>query len=131
MSIRTGFAAFLLAFACGGPWHTISFHDEGDLCFEQQGAAVAVVVSARECLSASCSRDVGGECSASLDGTTITITSEIFWEQNESPVASCTEDCGDASVTCSIADLPAGTYTVVHGEDEQPLVVPTDGSCPI
>jgi hypothetical protein len=128
---RRSIAVFALAFACGGPWHTISFHDDGDLCFEQQGPTVLVAVTARECLSSSCSRAVGGECSATIDGTTITISSDISWEQKDGPLAACTEDCGDATVDCVVGDLADGTYDVVHGDDETTLVVPVEGVCPL
>ena len=40
-----------LALGCGGNWDTVSYTDEGDLCFEQKGGNVTVVVAAPDCLS--------------------------------------------------------------------------------
>jgi hypothetical protein len=118
-----------LTFACGR-WETITFVDEGELCFEQRGSEVIVQVTAPDCLASGCSRDVEGSCSAALEGTTIQLTSEIVWEEDESKFAQCKSDCRHAVVECSAGVLAPGSYTVVHGEDEVPLVVPADGTCP-
>ena len=119
------------ALGCSGRWETTTFTDEGDLCFEQRGASVAVTVTAPDCLSSSCSRNVEGSCSATVDGTTIQLTSEIRWEDDEGKFAQCTDDCGSASAECDLGELPDGIYTVVHGEDEVQLVVPAEDACVI
>jgi len=120
-----------LLLGCRGKWETITYEDEGTLCFQQLDAEIVVTVTAPECLSSSCSRDLDGACTATVDGATIEVTSEITWEQNEGPFANCTDDCGSPSIQCSLGELSAGSYTVVHGEDEVALVVPVEGGgCP-
>lgn len=109
-------------------WEPVVFVDEGDVCMAQQGSDVAVTVSVQECLSSSCDRDLGGECAATVDGDTITLTSEIRWETDTDPEA-CTDDCGLPSVDCTIPGLPDGTYTVIHGTETTTLTVPITGEC--
>jgi hypothetical protein len=119
-----------MTFACGR-WETVTFVDEGDLCFEQRGPSVAVSVTAPDCLSSSCSRDLDGSCTSQLDGTTIVLTSEISWEDDEAKFAQCTSDCGAPTIECDLGELPDGTYTVVHGEEQVSLVVPVTEACAI
>ena len=109
-------------------WEPVSFVDEGDACLAQQGTDVVVTVSVQECLSSSCDRDLGGECAATVEGNTITLTSEIRWETAVTPEM-CTDDCGLPSVTCTIPALADGTYTVVHGAQETTVVVPIADAC--
>ncbi len=119
-----------LAAACGR-WGEVSFTDEGELCFTQQLAAVSVQVSAPDCLSSSCTRNVESSCSATVEGTRIEITSEFSWDEKGGR-APCTADCGIATAECSLGPLADGTYTVVHGEEELQLVVPLEEpGCPI
>jgi hypothetical protein len=115
-----------VAGACGGLWHEVSFEDEGDACFEMAGENVIITVTAPGCLSGGCHRGVGGSCEAVVEGSTITLTSEIHWEERD---GRCDADCGSASVTCVIPSLPAGTYTFVHGEGFATIMTPIDGVC--
>lgn len=121
--------ALLLMPSCVGPWDTVAFEDEGELCFAERGGGVSIEVTAPGCLSSSCSRDVAAECSATLEGTRIEVTSSISWEEKQR--GTCTLDCGIAMASCGLDALPAGTYTVVHGEDEVELTVPVVASCPL
>jgi len=116
-----------LASACS-PWETVTFVDEGTVCFGVEPSRLTV--RAPDCLSSSCSRNVRGECTARLDGTALTVTSEISWEDNRGPLASCTEDCGSAEVQCDYPTLADGTYTVHFGGEQLPLEMPEDaGAC--
>jgi len=119
----------LLVAACGGPWGDKTFVDEGDLCFSEEADGVHVVVTAPDCLSSSCSRNVHGSCDAMLDGDRIEITSAIHWEEKHGPLARCTLDCGAATAECGIGELAPGTYTVVFGDDQEQLTVPITESC--
>lgn len=124
-----GIGIVSVALACGGNWDTVSYTDEGDLCFEQKGGSVTVVVAAPDCLSSSCSRDLDGSCTVSVEGKTILLTAEISWENKHGPLARCTEDCGTPSIDCDLGALAGGDYTVEYGEDEVPLAVPVDSLC--
>ncbi|MBC8067700.1 MAG: hypothetical protein IAG13_05145 [Deltaproteobacteria bacterium] len=126
---RTG--VLVLSLGCGGAWNTISFEDEGELCFAEQADEITVEVTAPDCLSSSCTRDVEASCTAAVEGQRIVLTSEIQWEENNGRIDGCTLDCGSASATCSLGRLADGAYTVVHGEEELALTVPVDGSCPL
>ena len=110
-------------------WQPVSYIDEGQVCFADQDMEVVVSVTAPDCLSSSCSRDLAGECTAVVDGTTITLTSDIHWEQNIGEKVACTEDCGAPTVECTISDLPDGTYTVTLGGVESTLIVPITEPC--
>lgn len=131
---RTHVAVLALACsaACGGPWDPVSFVDDGELCFESQSDQVALVVTADSCLSSTCTRDLEGHCSATIQGKRIEVSSEIHWEEHPGNIVhACSEDCLEATATCTIGTLEPGRYTVFLGEDEQPdeLVVPVEGSC--
>ncbi|MBX2802079.1 MAG: hypothetical protein KTR31_30640 [Myxococcales bacterium] len=107
-------------------WQPVSYVDEGEVCFSADGTDVTVDVVAPDCLSSSCSRDLGGSCEAVVDGTDITLTSEVTWEQDAGTGIACTDDCGIPMVTCTIADLADGTYTVTHGTETLTLTVPVE-----
>jgi hypothetical protein len=115
---------------CGGGWEIVTRVDEGILCVGQTEQSLTITVIEPDCLSSSCSRDRGGDCSATVDGSTIRVTSEIHWEENEGPLRKCTKDCLSVEVTCQIPAPPEGTYTLVHGEEETSLDVPVEDVCP-
>jgi hypothetical protein len=124
----------LLAFGgCGLPgieeWQLVTYIDDGELCFQNEGTNLIIAVTAPDCLSSSCSQDLGGTCVPTVDNLTITLTSEVFWQQYVGAL-DCTADCGAPTVTCAIAGLPNGTYTVIHGDDQVQLVVPVAATCP-
>mgnify|MGYP007011838055 FL=1 len=114
---------------CGGGWEHVTRVDEGILCVEQTDQNLTITVIARDCLSSSCSRDRGGECSATVDGSTIRVTSEIEWEEHDGRLRVCTADCRSVSVTCEIPAPPEGTDTLVHGEEQMALDVPLEDVC--
>jgi hypothetical protein len=105
-------------------WQLQSYVDAGTVCFEDRGADVAVWVDPGECLSSSCSRAFQGSCTATVTDTTITLTSDISWEQNVAPGATCTDDCGSTAAQCTLPALADGTYTVTFGAEQLELVVP-------
>jgi hypothetical protein len=124
----------IFAIACvgtvpGDDWQPVSYVDEGELCFQQDDTEVVVEVDPGECLSSSCSRSYEGSCTATVQDDTITVTSDISWEQNEGESVPCTDDCGFTAVTCTLPALADGTYTVVFGDEQSQLVVPIEGSC--
>jgi hypothetical protein len=122
----------LSLFACDvvEGWKPVSMVDEGASCLEAATAdgTGTITVDAEVCLSSSCDREATGSCTATLDGTTITVTSEFAWEEATGPVA-CTDDCGMLATTCDVGPLPAGTYTIVHGAESVTVEVPTTEAC--
>ncbi len=113
-------------------WEPVSYIDEGTVCLEDDGSDVRVTVTAPDCLSSSCSRNLGGSCEATVEGSTITVTSEIVWENAVSgPNLSCTDDCGLPRVACTIpGGLPEGEYEVVIGDDVQAIDFPMSSCDP-
>lgn len=109
-------------------WEEVVYTDEGAVCLEADGSDVVVTVTAPDCLSSSCSRNLGGSCEATVDGSTITVTSEITWEEAVAgPNLACTDDCGAPQVTCTIpGGLAAGPYTIEIGEDRVMVDFPED-----
>lgn len=110
-------------------WEAVSIPDEGNVCLEPQESDVRVTVTADGCLSSSCSRNLGGSCEALVDGTTITVTSEITFERAVAGARLfCTDDCGVAQVTCTIpGGLADGMYDIVIGDETSTVDFPTDG----
>lgn len=116
----------------GDGWVPLSATDEGTVCIEAPGNAMAnVVVDAEVCLSSSCSRVVDSACVAQLDGSTITVTSSFSWEEQTNEDLPCTDDCGLLAASCGVGPLPDGIYTIVHGSDSFDIVVPTVDACPV
>lgn len=110
-------------------WVEETQSNEGTACLtgEADGAGT-ITVNADVCLSSSCSRAAEGSCTATVDGTTITVTSEFSWEEATGDVA-CTDDCGSLSTTCTTDALPAGDYTVVHGSSSETISIPNSDPC--
>lgn len=109
-------------------WQPVVYVDEGAVCFEPSGTDVTVHVTVQDCMSSSCSRNFDAECSAVVEGTEITLQSDIRWEDDQGNV-SCTDDCGIPAVSCTIANLAEGTYTVTFGTETFSLTVPVEGDC--
>jgi len=128
---------FTLCIGCGEPgpnddWQPVSLTDSGSTCLQAESADNngSVSVNGDLCLSSSCSRNAVGSCEATLDGNTITVTSQFDWEENVGENVACTDDCGTLVVECGeIGPLPEGTYTLVHGEQSKEVVVPTQDDC--
>jgi hypothetical protein len=125
------FAGLLVALVvgCGGPWDTVAYEDEGDLCLEQSGEFVTVTVRAPDCLSSTCTRDVDGSCDVTIGDTAIVLRSDIFWEQKDGPGASCSDDCLRATAICPLGRLDPGTYRIVHGAATLIVEVPVVEGC--
>ena len=113
-------------------WQAMAQTDEGSvsLCANTADANGTVRVSADVCLSSSCSRNAVGTCDVTLDGTTITVTSQFDWEENMGKMVACTDDCRNIEADCGeIGPLAAGTYTIVHGASSQEVEVPSNDGC--
>ena len=135
-------ASFFFA-GCGAPdrddysrpivndWRGYTVTDRGDvtLCANTADANGTVHVSYQYlCLSSSCSRNRVGSCEASLDGVTISVTSQFSYEENVGENVPCTEDCANIQVDCGeVGPLPAGAYIVVHGGSSREVQLPNDG----
>ena len=123
----------------GGTDH--SFKDQGRICLFPEGAqpgqvflpptmsasygadrGLVIMVQAPECLSGSCDKDRRAECSASVMGQVIVVTSTASFRTEGK---TCTLDCGSLTATCTTPPLPAGTYLIQHGGKTLPLTVPS------
>lgn len=109
-------------------WQLQTFADEGDVCFVQGDGGVDVTIVLNDCMSSSCSRDFAGSCEAVVEGSTITLTSDMSWEQNVAVGAMCTDDCGIPQADCTISGLADGTYEVTFGDQTVTLTVPVDNA---
>lgn len=133
------FVPFTLSLGCDGRgvrpndnWQAASQTDEGTTCVKAGSTdkKASIHVNGELCLSSSCSRNIKGSCDATLDGSTITVTSQFDWEENVGVNVPCTYDCISRIVECgTVGPLPAGTYTLVHGTASEEVVVPNDGDC--
>jgi hypothetical protein len=126
----------LLLAACTGTatgnddWQPVSYVDEGEVCFESSGVDLVAYVTAPDCLSSSCSRAFEGSCTLTMDDpSTLTLTSDIRWEQNVGERVACTDDCGIPRVSCTLPSLPDGTYTVAFGSQTLDLTFPATEPC--
>jgi len=105
-------------------WVEVSYVDEGQVCHDAVDGVLTLTVAVQECLSSSCSRDLVTSCEATLDGTTLTLTSDIHWEDNMADGATCTDDCGLPAATCELENVPDGTYTLDFDGQSYTIEVP-------
>jgi len=111
-------------------WQPVSYVDEGTVCFESSGVDLVVNVTAQDCMSSSCSRAFEASCTVTRDdATTLTLTSDIHWEQNVGVGVPCTDDCGIPRTSCTLPSLADGTYVVKFGTEELELVFPATEPC--
>jgi hypothetical protein len=118
-----------------------TFKDQGKVCLFPEGTeaqnpflrpsasatypadrALVVSVMAPTCLSSSCSKDPRAQCTATLKGNVIEVTSTASVREEG---RTCTADCGALEARCSTPPLPAGTYQVSHGAERLTLMVPS------
>jgi hypothetical protein len=95
--------------ACSDPYTTKTLTDEGSVCVD--GTDVTVDFGA--CLSSSCDTLVSSSCTASLEGSVVTVHAEAVIESHGTE---CTADCGFVITHCDLPDLtgvtdPTITYT--------------------
>lgn len=96
--------------------------DEGAACVAGEvGQPHDVSVDFGLCTSSSCDEVLHASCTATLEGTTITVEATATIR---SKGGACTEDCGSVTTGCRTPPLPAGTYALVYGEDSVELTVP-------
>ncbi|RVU46902.1 hypothetical protein EA187_07140 [Lujinxingia sediminis] len=109
----------------------ITFENEGTVCLhladdpqdysERQIPSLSVTLPV--CLSSSCSKAPQASCQASVEGTTITLTSSASYLDTSTAGGACTDDCGQLQATCAIPALEPGEYTINHGDESFTLQV--------
>ena len=120
------FAVALGVVGCGGD--VTSYRNEGLVCLESRSDGVLdVSVIFPTCLSSTCDTVLQSSCSIDVEGFTITV--ESFGSFETPRRGSCSADCQQLSAGCASEEpIPPGDYTVIHGEDEAMLEVPTEGA---
>ncbi|RAL23962.1 hypothetical protein DL240_07380 [Lujinxingia litoralis] len=124
----------LMAAACGNDDASpedVRYENQGQVCLHlaedaQNTSAIeipSISVTIPICLSSSCSLNPEASCTASVEGTTITLSSEASFLDYSVTDRACTEDCGQLQARCAIPALEAGEYTVIHGEETFTLEV--------
>lgn len=99
--------------------------DTGRACvLGDPGQVHEVTVDFDLCLSSSCEEIVESSCTATLDGSTVTIEASATTRSNNR--RQCTLDCVSPLATCQTPPLAEGMYTLVYGEDQVPLTVTAD-----
>ena len=63
-------------------------------------------------------------CSLELDGDTLRLTSTFSYDDADEDEV-CIALCNAQQATCSVDALPAGEYTLTHGDESFPVSVPT------
>ena len=122
---------------------TTEFRDDGEACVlpadGADGADFPIAIGPEDdlvvevffptgCLSSSCDEVLEASCEATVDGQRIVVTSSGTLERDVGASA-CTKDCGIMSARCELPDLDAGTYTIVHGDDEETFELPGTPDC--
>lgn len=124
----------------------VEYVDQGRLCvyasppatpFDQNtqefvaDAPIHIMVTHHGCLSSSCTEDRESSCTVDIQGQAITVSSQGgYTDTSGAPFGGCTDDCAVVAGTCSTAALPAGTYTLQHGDDSLTLTIPATAETP-
>jgi hypothetical protein len=134
----------LLLAACGSPFgEAHRFKDEGTVCVSPTGQPaepfasqlpaapvtfegdrpVEILVQMPTCLSSSCSKELRASCEVKLagPGELVVTSSGSYVEEG----TTCTADCRALFARCTSPTLPAGTYSVRHGDDRLTVTVPS------
>lgn len=103
--------------ACADPITTQTLTDEGTACVDGD----TITVTFPGCLSSSCDTLTSATCTATLEGTTLTVHAEATIE---SQGKECTADCGFITASC---DAPAteGEVTLSYAGEDTPLAEAT------
>ena len=122
----------------GGGDELVEFENTGRVCLlaDPQSFAdspqdfvanqpLTVQVTFDSCLSSSCTRDETAVCEAIADGATVAVTSSASYLDTTNSAQGCTDDCQTLSVTCEVAGLPDGDYSVSHGGNTLSFTIPS------
>lgn len=126
-------ALWLGLVGCGERWI-----DEGAACvpeavpfFADTGATTSIVAGEPSTVTVVFSACSSGSvdwrrpsCEATVDGTTLTVTSRVI---HEAPLFGMTMDCQFVTTTCPTPVLDAGEWTLVYGDEAADFTVPWDG----
>lgn len=105
----------LLTLLACDPVITQTLDDVGTVCVD--GAEVSVDFGT--CLSSSCDTLVSAGCTATLEGTVVTVHAQAVID---SQGKTCTADCGLVSTTCALPDLTGLTgVTLTYGASNVPI----------
>jgi len=89
---------------------------------------VNAVVQFPTCLT-SCDSAREPWCKVSVDGSTLVVNSHAVSERTVER-ASCSVNCAPFFAHCASADvLPPGSYTVVHGAKNAPILLGSQQTC--
>ena len=113
--------------ACADETERTEYQDQGAACLTADtNGTLQVTVQIASCLSSSCSTVSDNTCTLQRADNQIILTSHAIIETNQD--GPCTDDCRTATAQCTLEGVPAGTYTIVHGDDTETLELPTPGA---
>lgn len=84
---------------------------------------LTIHVKSDECMSA-CDRHSKQNCALHREADQLILTSKFSWEEPDD--GSCTLQCIVNVATCKSEPLPAGHYTIVHGDQRMELTIPSE-----
>jgi hypothetical protein len=127
-------AAALLATGCADE---VVLEDSGLACLTstagwseayqtfQADAPAYVTVRLDSCLSSTCTSDYQASCEAVVTGDSIVISAHGSYADESGAGSSCSQVCLTLDAACETPPLAEGSYTVVYGEEEISLDVPS------
>ena len=119
----------LLAVLLTGCWKPRRAEDPGTITCVDFDDEVTITVVPEVCISSSCSRNYVATCTAVAEDGVIEVRTQVRWGDRVGPMG-CTDDCGPgfSNVVCSTTAEP-GTWTVVYGDSEVEVELPSEVSC--
>jgi hypothetical protein len=88
-------------------------------------APAYVTVRLDTCLSSTCTYNYAASCEVEVTGDRIVISAHGTYTDESGAGRSCSEVCLTLDAACETPPLAEGSYTVVYGDEEIPLSIPS------
>ncbi len=141
MMTMTTLGAAALALLCAGcdeEFSTSALTNEGTACLVAPAAdpppgevaadEMAHVHVVMDGCASGCTVVDEASCTATLDGSVLRVESQARLRIRQGD--QCSFECVAVEATCPTPPLPAGTYTVQHGDATRAVTVPGTDACP-
>lgn len=117
-----------LTWLLAGCWSPRRVSDPGPVvCLDWMDGDVLVTVEA-PCLSSTCTRNRRVSCTIEVEEDTLVVQASARWGTRVGPSV-CSDDCAPPQQVSCTAPAEAGTWTLIYGDLEQPVVLPPERPC--
>jgi hypothetical protein len=124
--MRYAWLAPILVLASASACAEAHRYEEGTICLDpaapadfQDGGALELTIILDDCMR--CPKEFDARCDVHREGQVITVEAGGFYEPKTGGCSSCIE----LKTSCTVGDLPLGTYTIRSGSEELKVTLPS------